>query len=83
MKKAQKPWKRKKNRISDRAAKGDALSLMERAQMEENCKKFARCWFLGVGFRIKRVSSFQVLLKHKLSTEEIEARIDMAFKDVV
>jgi hypothetical protein len=81
----QDPWKKKEpgSRLSKRAAVEGAKGVIERAQMEENCKRFARCWFMNLGFRIKEASSFQVLLKRKLSTEEIQARIDKAFEDLV
>lgn len=79
------PWQKKEpgSRLSKRAAVESAKSTIERVQMEESCHRFARCWFLGLGFRIKKASSFQVLLRSELSTEEIQARIDKAFEDLV
>lgn len=79
------PWKKKEpgSRLSKRAAVEGAKGIIERAQMEENCKRFARCWFLGLGFKIKKASSFQVLLKRELSVEEIEVRVQKAFGDLV
>jgi hypothetical protein len=79
------PWKKKEpgSRLSKRAAVEGAKGIIERAQMEEGFHRFARCWFMNLGFRIKEASSFQVLLKRKLNTEEIQARIDKAFEDLV
>lgn len=79
------PWKKKEpgSRLSKKAAVEGAKGIIEHAQMEENSRKFARCWFLGLGFKIRKASSFQVLLKRELSVEEIEARVEKAFGDLV
>lgn len=79
------PWKKKEpgSRLSKRAAVEGAKGIIEHAQMEENSRKFARCWFLGLGFKIKRSIGVQVLLKRELTVEEIETRINKAFGNLV
>jgi len=80
------PWKKKEpgSRLSQRAAKEAAMSTIERAQMEEKARRFARCHFMSLGFKMpKKMASFMVYLKEELATEEIQARIDRAFEDLV
>lgn len=80
------PWKKKEpgSRLSERAAKEAAMSTIERAQMEEKAKRFARVHFMSLSFKMpKKMASFMVYLKEELPTEDIQARIDKAFEDLV